>query len=75
MWLQGFTTEAVRYGDWKLVRDRNNKPLELYNMKDDPQEKKNLAKSNPEKYDELLKLVNAHMKKAKAIPWKRPAKQ
>ena len=35
---------ALRFGDWK-VHQWANKPLELYNLKDDPQEKKDLANS------------------------------
>ena len=35
-------------GDWKAVRPKNGKPLELYNLKTDIGEKQNVAEKNPE---------------------------
>lgn len=43
---------AIRMGDWKVVRQNlknDEKPsLELYNLKDDPTETKNVAEAHPE---------------------------
>jgi arylsulfatase A-like enzyme len=72
MWREGFTTEALRYGDWKLVRDRDNLPWELYNLRDDPGETKDLASVNPDKLHELRRVMDAHMARAYAVPWTRP---
>jgi len=45
---------AVRQSDWKLVRNGwAQAPVALYNLKDDPAEKKNLAAQFPEKVSEL----------------------
>ena len=46
--ISGFTDKFRMYrsGDWKLVR-QNGDQWELYNMKDDPTEMKDLATSNP----------------------------
>ncbi len=45
---------AVRRGDWKLVRNGwAQTPVALYNLKDDPGEKKNLVEQFPEKVTEL----------------------
>ncbi len=44
--------QAVREGDWKAVRtnmSKGNNDIELYNLKDDPGEKTNLAKNYPDK--------------------------
>ncbi|MGZ4962783.1 MAG: arylsulfatase, partial [Limisphaerales bacterium] len=38
--------QGVRMGDWKAVR-HNEKPLELYNLKSDPHEEKDVAAENP----------------------------
>jgi len=45
---------AIRHGNWKLIQYFENGDIELYNLKDDPREAKNLAKTNPEKAQELL---------------------
>jgi arylsulfatase A-like enzyme len=39
--------QAVRMDDWKAVRLQPGKPLELYNLKADPGEKKDVAEQNP----------------------------
>jgi arylsulfatase A-like enzyme len=44
---------AVRTGDWKLIEWFESGRLELYNLKDDIGETKNLADDRPEKLDEL----------------------
>ncbi len=50
---------AVRQGDWKLIEFFEDSRLELYNLKDDIGEKKNLALQMPDKVREMHdKLVN-----------------
>ncbi len=48
---------VIRFGNWKLIQYFENNDLELYNLKKDIGEKNNLAKSNPEKTQELLDLL------------------
>lgn len=48
---------AIRLGDWKLIQYFENNDIELYNLRDDISEKNNVAVSNPEKVDQLLKLL------------------
>ncbi|MBN9119231.1 MAG: arylsulfatase [Planctomycetes bacterium] len=50
---------ALRKGDWKLIPNDGKKKvgLELFNLKDDPTEKMNLAAKNPEKMRELAELL------------------
>ncbi|MHC4444074.1 MAG: sulfatase-like hydrolase/transferase [Planctomycetota bacterium] len=48
------TWRAIRDGDWKLVRQ--NEKAELFNLKDDPAESKDLTGQNPAKLKELNKL-------------------
>lgn len=68
----GKTIHAVRRGDWKLLHNSPYEPLELYNLKDDPAEQKNLANSNRGKYSELARLLRAHIQRAGQVPWQRP---
>ncbi len=44
---------AVRQGDWKLIEYFEDGKIELYNLKDDLSEKKDLAGTMPEKAEEL----------------------
>jgi arylsulfatase A-like enzyme len=48
------TWRAVRDGDWKLVKQ--NEKAELFNLKNDPVEAKDLAGQNLQKLNELNKL-------------------
>lgn len=50
---------VIRKGDWKLIQYFEDGALELYNLKEDLSERKNLAKSNPEKAKEMLKELTA----------------
>ena len=65
-WSRNGEIEAVRLGDWKLhikkTRGWNTEkqgefPVSLYNLKDDISEQNNLAMENPEKVEELFKLI------------------
>jgi arylsulfatase A len=44
---EGSSIQAVRFGDWKAVRNGPSKPIELYALKNDPGESKDLAKQEP----------------------------
>jgi arylsulfatase A-like enzyme len=71
-------TGAVRVGDWKLVvhngaEDLDGNPpkkkdakasVELFNLKDDPYEKTNLAEKHPEKLKELKEVLAGFAKQA-----------
>ena len=50
-------SSVVRKGDYKLLQFYRGNRLELYNLKSDPGERKNLADTNPAKKDELLLLL------------------
>jgi len=50
--------QAVRWSDWKAVRLGTDKPIELYNLREDIGEKNNIADKHPEiiaKIEEFLK--------------------
>ncbi|HPA46056.1 MAG TPA: arylsulfatase [bacterium] len=52
--------QAIRAGDWKGVRIGQNAPVELYNLKDDPAEKDNIAAQHPD----VVKTIDEMMKEA-----------
>ncbi len=57
---------AIRLGDWKLIQYFENNDLELYNLKEDIGEKINRAETDPEKLNELLKILENWRKETKA---------
>ncbi|MHC4726045.1 MAG: sulfatase-like hydrolase/transferase [Planctomycetota bacterium] len=61
---------AARYGDYKLVQNSPFEPLELYNLKDDPQEQKPLG-SKHRMYRNLFTALRNHIIEAGAVPWEK----
>jgi hypothetical protein len=62
----------TRKGDWKLIRfyaknDDGTDRLELYNLKDDVGETKNLAAERPATVKELAGLIDAFLKDSEAV--------
>jgi arylsulfatase A-like enzyme len=54
----GETAQAARLDDWKVVHSKAGEPWELYNLKTDPGETRDVADKNPgviAKFEELLK--------------------
>jgi arylsulfatase A-like enzyme len=49
---------AVRSGDWKLVQQRSQPKIELFNLAKDPAEATDLAPQNAAKVAELMKLYD-----------------
>jgi len=52
---------AVRLKDWKFITDQNSID-ELYNLKDDPAERKNVVNEYPKLAKELKKIAYSHIK-------------
>ena len=75
MWLQRGTKEAMRQGDWKLVHDAPDAPFELFNVKDDPYETRELSRDYPERFEKMKQTLKRHMERAQQIPWQRPVKK
>jgi arylsulfatase A-like enzyme len=68
----GKSYEAIIRGDWKLLRNDPFSPLELYQIKNDPQERNNLAATQPKILTELATALRAHIQRGGATPWQRP---
>lgn len=45
---EGVSLQALRWGDWKAVRNGPSQPIEIYDLKADAGESKNLASEKPE---------------------------
>lgn len=63
---------ALRLGDWKLLQNNPYEPMELYNLKKDPLEENNVIEQEPDRYEELNKLLMLHIQKAGKVPWQKP---
>lgn len=68
----GRSYEAIIRGDWKLMQNDPFSPLELYNLKADPQEKNNLAATNKKLVNELGTALRQHIQRGGATPWQQP---
>lgn len=65
----GKSYEALIRGDWKLLRNSPFSPLELYNLKDDPGETKDLAGSQKKIFNELSAALRRHIQRGGETPW------
>ena len=65
----GKSYEAIIRGEWKLLQNDPYSPLELYNLKNDPQEKHNLATANPKILKELSTALRGHIQRGGGSPW------
>lgn len=65
----GKSYEALIRGDWKLMQNDPYSPLELYNLKDDPQETRNLAASEKKVFGELAAALRAQIQRGGSVPW------
>lgn len=71
VWGKARQWEALRMGDWKIVRQNKGKEQgkwEIYNLADDPNEQRNLAKEHPERLEELLQHFEAERVRDAPLP-------
>jgi arylsulfatase A-like enzyme len=63
---RGFPSTSLVRGPWKLIEFHEDDSIALYNLKDDPGERKNLAKKMPELASKLRAELDAWQKKTEA---------
>jgi arylsulfatase A-like enzyme len=68
----GKSYEALIRGDWKLMQNSPYSPLELFNLKDDPQEKNNVIRKFPAIARDLETALRAHIQRGGATTWQPP---
>ncbi|NKI25438.1 sulfatase [Arenibacter sp. 6A1] len=59
-------SSTVRLGDWKYIYYHKDGKMELFNLKEDIGETKNLIDQKPEKGKELAKVLSDHLRKVNA---------
>ena len=70
----GFPASAMREGDFKLIQDLEDGELELYNLKDDPEEHNNLEQLEADRAKEMLAALQAWRKEVDAKPLRKNPK-
>ena len=70
----GKSYEALIRGEWKLMQNDPYSPLELFNLKDDPQEAKDLAAKQPARVREMAAALSRHIQDGGVVPWQAPAR-
>jgi len=62
---------ALRLGEWKLLQNNPYQPMELYNLRTDPLEKKNVIEEEEDVYLKLNKLLMLQIQEGGKTPWQK----
>jgi len=68
----GKSYEALIRGEWKLLQNDPYRPIELYNLKNDPGETTDLAAKAPKVFNELSAALAARIQRGGSAPWQKP---
>lgn len=73
---QGLTIQALRRGDWKVLQNSPFAPIEMYHLKSDPYETKNLADEGKHRgtFSALTSRLRLHIQNGGRVPWQPPAR-
>ena len=67
---QGRAYYAIREGDWKLLQNHPFEPMQLVNLKKDPQEQNPKPANHPVARKLISKLM-LHLQKSGDMPWQK----
>lgn len=67
----GKSYQAIIRDGWKLMQNDPYSPLELYNLKEDPQEQNNLAEKDQQRFRQLQNALQKQIQAAGSVPWQR----
>lgn len=65
----GKSYDAIIRGDWKLMQNDPYSPLELYNLKEDPQETTNRIGTERQVARRLQDALQTHIQRGGQVPW------
>jgi arylsulfatase A-like enzyme len=68
----GKSYEAIIRDGWKLLQNDPYSPLELYNLREDPYEQRNVAAEAPGRVDELRAALRRHIQRGGTTSWQPP---
>ncbi len=71
----GLTIQAVRRGDWKLVRNSPFAPGELFDLSQDPREERDLSKEEPNRLRAMSAALRIQTQRGGAVPWQPPERR
>lgn len=68
----GNSYEALIRGDWKLLRNDPYNPFELYDLRSDPGETRNIASQHADRVRELSEALREQVRRGGRVPWQPP---
>ena len=72
MFYGGKSYEALIQGRWKLMQNNPFSPLELYDLKDDPQETTDLSQTRKDIVRTLSESLRRQIQAGGRVPWQEP---
>ena len=67
----GEVSWAMLWGDWKLVKNSPFAPWEMFNLTEDPMEKRDLSKEQRSQFDKLAVGMRRQIMRGGAVPWQK----
>ena len=69
---QGREYYALRRGDWKLLQNSPFERYQLFHLREDPKETRDLSTQEPKIFRKLSAALMRHVQRAGRVPWQRP---